>query len=151
MEYDRYQHNNKIFIIGLLCLLVSLSLLAFSIYILPYLLWNWTYNVPGFILDWRERLKEFYNFTDSGASWTIFLIFIIPAIICGYISQLTSNYMDNQIEGVKPETTTPEPPIEVKGDIQETIGFGLKIFLLIILVLVLVALLEWLIATPPPF
>lgn len=150
MENDRYQQNSKLFVIGLICLLISLSLFAFGLYILPYLLWNWSYNVPEFVFVWREWLKETYNFSDSGASWSMILIFIIPAIITGFISHLASNRIDNQIYGVEQEKSTSMP--EIKKDIRESLGFGFKIFLLIILVLVAVALVQWLVAptTPPP-
>ncbi|WP_028388500.1 hypothetical protein [Legionella fairfieldensis] len=150
MEHDRYEQNSKLFVIGLLCLLLSLTLLAFGLYILPYLLWNWRYDIPDFVLSWREWLKEYYNFTDSGASWLIFLVFFIPAIICGFISRWASNYIDNQINGIVPAPEPQKHREEIKRDLQESFGFGLKIFLLIILVLVAVTALEWLIASPNP-
>lgn len=143
MEPDRYQQNSKLFVIGLICLLTSLSLFAFGFYVMPYLLWNWGYNVPGFISTWREWFKESYDFTDSEASWLIFFIFIIPAVICGYISQRASNYIDNQIYDIHPEKS-----MAVKRDIQETLSFSFKIFLLIILVFVAVTVVEWLVAPP---
>lgn len=144
MEKDRYQQNSKLFVIGLLCLLISLSLFAFGLYILPYLLWNLSYNVPEFVYTTREWLKEYYNFTESGASWTIILFFIIPALITGYISHLASNYIDNQIHGIEREKSTKIS--EIKKGVRETFEFGFKILLLIILVLIAVAFVQWLVA-----
>lgn len=140
MEYDRYQQNSKLFVIGIICLLMSLALLAFGLYILPYLLWNWGYNVPEFVLSWREWLKEEYSYSDQVASWLVICVFLVPAIFCGYISQWISNYIDNQIYGIEKPSNSPEEEMEVKKDLH----FGLKIALLIILVLVLVALVQWL-------
>lgn len=146
MEPDRFQQNSKIFLVGLICLLLCLSLLAFGFYILPYLLWNWSYKVPGSVLVLREWLRENYAFSEMGASWLIFLIFFIPAIICGLISQWSSNYIEKKMYGL--DRVSPEKHLEIHKDVQESISFGLKILLLILLVLAGVILLEWLIAPP---
>ncbi|KTC93671.1 MULTISPECIES: hypothetical protein [Legionella] len=146
MEQDRFQQNSKLFILGLVCLLACLSLFGFGFYILPYLLWNWNYDVPEFVLSMREWYKESYNFSDSGSAWMVFLTFIVPAIITGLISQYSSNHIDNEIYHLNENKE--ERRTELKRDVQETLGFGLKIFFLIILVLVAVTLVEWLVAPP---
>ena len=148
MEPDRYQQNSKLFIIGIICLLLSLSLFAYSLYILPYLLLGWVYDVPEFIMSWQEWLKQEYNFSELSAAWLIFLTFIIPALLCGYISYRTSNEVDNEIYGIVPEKTETEQ--QETSNVRETLGFGFKVILLIILVLVVVSLLEWLLTVPPP-
>lgn len=146
MEQDRYEQNHKVFIIGLICLILCLSLAAFGFYILPYLIWNWGYEVPELVWQLREWYKGNYNFSDIGASWLVFFTFIIPATICGFISQWASNYIEKKMYGL--DEANPERHAEIRKDIQETIRFGLKIFLLIILVLVVITLVEWLIAPP---
>ncbi len=150
MEYDRYQQNSKLFVIGIICLLLSLALFAFGFYILPYIVWNWHYDVPGFVLTWREWFKEEYNYSEKGAALLVFSLFIMPAIACGYISQRISNYIDNQIYGIgSPETPTEEVEEEVEGkDAHFGLKFGLKIALLIILVLIAVTFFEWLLIGP---
>ncbi|WP_133140993.1 MULTISPECIES: hypothetical protein [Legionella] len=146
MERDRFQHHGMLFVVGLVCMLASLSLFAFGFYVLPYLLWNWSYGVPEFVLNLREWYKESYEFTESGSAWMVFFTFIIPAIITGLISQFSSNYIDNEIYHLNEEKL--EKRSEIKRDMQETLSFGLKVFLLIILVLVAVTLVEWLVAPP---
>lgn len=148
MEQDRYQQNSLVFIIGMISLLLCLCFLAFSFYILPYLLFSWVYSVPGLILFMREWFRELFNFTENGASWLVFLSFFLPALIFGYISQLSSNYIDDRIYRIK--ESTPLHTEEIKKDVQETLGFGLKLFLLILLVFVVVLAIEWLVAKPPP-
>ncbi|KTC86756.1 hypothetical protein [Legionella brunensis] len=150
MEYDRFQQNSVLFVIGIITLLLSLSLFAFSFYILPFLLFDWVYDVPEFISIWREWLKEEYTFTDTGASWLILLIFIIPALIFGYISYLASNYIDNRLYNVVPKRAENERQGELKKDIQETLGFVLKILGAIILILVGISIIQWLLAVPTP-
>lgn len=146
MEPDRYQQNGTIFIIGLISLIFSLSLFALSFYILPFLLWSWSYSVPGIVLFLREWYKEGFNFSDSGAAWMVFFTFMIPALICGFISQYTSNYIDSQIYGI--EEKKEEEKIELKREVQESVSFGLKVFFLIVLVVLAVLLIEWLVAPP---
>lgn len=144
MEYDRYQQNSKLFIVGMITLLVSLSLLAFALYILPYLIWTLPYKVPAFVLDWREYIKRTYEISEARASWWVFFTFIIPSVVCGYISYLASNRIDNQIYHVIPEKPEEEKEI-VKKDFKESTGLSLKILGSIILTIAVVTLLEWLI------
>ncbi|MBA2656516.1 MAG: hypothetical protein H0U70_05960 [Tatlockia sp.] len=146
MEQDRFQQNSKLFVIGLISLLLCLSLLALGLYIVPYLLWDWRYGVPGMVIELHEWFKENYNFNNSGASWMVFLTFMVPAIICGLISQWTSKYIEKKMFGL--ELHSPERKMEIHKDIQETVSFGLKIFLLIILVIVAVSIVEWMVTLP---
>ncbi|WP_019216868.1 hypothetical protein [Legionella tunisiensis] len=146
MEPDRYEQNSKVFILGIITLLLSLTLFALGFYIAPYLFWGWNYDIPATVLNWYEWLKEYYEFSDAGASWIIFSVFIIPALICGYISHRASNYIDNKIHGIEPVKT--EKQIEIKEEVKATLGFGFKIVLLIVLVLLALSLLQWLLTVP---
>ncbi len=147
MEPDRYQKNHLLFILGIIFLLSSLILVAFSFYILPHLLWEWHYDVPEFISFWREALRERYNFTLLGASIAIFLIFISLSFICGYFSYLISNYIDNKIYDIaKPKAKK----IALGRELKTSIAFGAKIFGLMLLVIMVVFMLHWLFSITPP-
>lgn len=146
MEQDRYEQNHKLFVIGLISLLLSLSLMAIALFIVPYLIWGWHYGVPGMIIALREWLKEEYGFGNTEASWLVFLTFIIPALIFGYISQWSSNYIENKMYGL--DQDRPGRRREIQKDLRESVSFGLKIFILIILVIVGVTLVEWLVTFP---
>ena len=146
MEHDHYQQNGTVFIIGLVSLIFSLSLFGLAFYILPFLLWSWSYSVPGIVLFLREWYKDAYNFGDTGAAWLVFFTFMIPALICGYVSQYSSNYIDSQVYGITEKKE--EDKLEVRRDVQESISFGLKVFFLIVLVVLAVLFAEWLIAPP---
>jgi len=148
MEYDRFQKNSTLFIIGLIALLLSLSLFAFSFYILPFLLFGWVYDVPEFVSVWREWLKLEYHFTHVAASWIILLTFIIPALICGYISYFASNYIDNRIYNV----VNREDLIVSRrrqNYAQDSRVLLLKILSLAILIIIIITLLQWFISIPP--
>lgn len=148
MEYDRYQQNSKLFIIGIICLLLCLSLGAFSLYIIPSLLAGWVYNIPEFILVWQQRLIERHNFSQFGAGGVICLFFLISTLISGYISYWASNRIDDEIYGLNLEK--PKPEVEAHSDLKESFGFGFKVLLLIILTLVAIFFLQWLLTVPPP-
>ncbi len=143
MEPDRYQQNKKLFVLGIVCLLLSLTLFAFGFYILPFLFWKWNYNVPDFVIEWLEWLEEGYGFTHRSASWLLLSLFLLPATICVLISDWVSNHIDNQIYSQQIKIHTKS--IELRKDTQETLKFSVKVLLLLILVLLVVSFVNWLI------
>jgi hypothetical protein len=147
MEIDRYQHNHKLFITSMICLVLSLSLFVFSFYILPNFIWDWDYDIPEFLYTWQAWFVDHYNFSDRGAKIIVFLICFIPALITGFISYLTSNRIDNEVLGLVPERLPGEN--EPSHEIKETFSFTVRLIFIIILVLVVLFFVEWLLATPP--
>ncbi len=131
-----------------------MALFAFALYILPGLIWNFGYDIPQFIFDWREALKENYNFTDRGAAAALFLLFFIPALVLGYLSSRLANRMDNKLlNGDQPEVDEQEEmklASQKKLEVQDSVSFGMKVFMLIVLVFIALAFVEWLIAVPAP-
>lgn len=147
MEYDRYAQDKGMFIISMICLLLFLTLIPFALYILPALIWSWHYDIPEFTITFREWIRRAYEITDPAAGWWVFLCFLVPGIIAGFISLYTSNTIDNKIYGIQPEEPTSHTAL--KRDFQQTVGFSLKILLLAALVVAGVFFVEWLIAIPP--
>lgn len=146
MEADRYKQNHKLFIFCMICLLMSLTLFGLSLFILPHFIWGWHYNVPGFVFDLTEWLIEYHSFTSAGAKIMVFLIVFIPALITGFISYITSNYIENKVLDIHEEKNTDEinAPLELK----ETFSLSMKILLLIVLVVIVMFLVQWLITVP---
>lgn len=148
MEHDRFEQNKVLFIIGMIALVVGLSFLLFSFYILPAALWNWNYDVPEFVFIWRENLKESYTMSEVGAGGVVFLIVLLPAIIAGIISYFISNAIDNRIHGIVNEEMDEESMVNLRQDVKETFSFGGKLIILIILAVVALWFFEWLMAVP---
>lgn len=148
MEQDRYAQNKGLFIISMICLLLCLSLLAFAMYILPALVWNWRYDVPEMVITMRESIRSQYGFTETFAGLAVFLLFFIPAMILGFISKSTSNNIEDHIYGIEHESKVNTEVI--KRDVQQTVSFSIKILLLALAVIAAVFFVEWLIARPPP-
>lgn len=140
MEEDRYRTNNKLYIIGILSLLLSLSLLAFSLYILPHLLFGWRYDTPEFLMTLRTWLETSYNFTEVGAARFALTLFFLFTILFGIIAYITSNRVDDEIYEEELEEGQPTQPITQRKDVSESISFSLKVFF-IVMVVILVAIL----------
>ena len=148
MEHDRYQENKALFIIGLISLIATVVLFAFSIYILPAMMWGWHYNIPEQLFIWREQLKTYYQISELYAGVILFLSFFVPALLMGFISYWTSNKIDNQI--YRSELYQPERMPGYSAGSEESLGLGLKIFILALLVIAGVLFMEWLITSPTP-
>lgn len=146
IDKERYQHNSKLFIISLICLVLSLCFFSFAFYILPNLLWDWDYDIPEFVYTLRQWVIDNYNFSEGHAKITVFLTFFIPALVTGFISYFTSNKIENEVLGITPEKMPGEN--EPSREMKETFSFSLKLFLTIILVLIVLFFVEWLLATP---
>ncbi len=145
MEQDRYQKNHVLYIIGLLSLVASLSLLAFTLYILPYLVFGWRYDAPGFIHLWKELLRVRYHFSPSVASQIIGVPFFLLTLLFAFIANFASNRMDNEIYST--ELTIENKEQNTKKSPNESIALVLKILLIIVLVFVGAELFHWLIYT----
>ena len=148
MEADRFKQNNILFITCMICLILSLSLFTVGFYILPYLIWGWNYSVPSFTLTWTEWLKDNYALSQAKANAMVFFMLIIPALITGIISYLTSNRIENAILGISQEKI-PEQYV-ASNELKESMSFTAKLLMIIVLVIIAVLIVEWMITVPTP-
>ncbi len=148
MEPDRYQKNHKLYIFGMLCLLVSLSLLFFTVYLFPHLIFGWRYDVPEFITFWREWIMSSYGVSTHYASRLIFLFFFVGVLLFGLGAYFGSTRIDNEIYGINQEHA-PER-IKKTRDLSESFQFFLKALGIIVLFYFSTIVFEWLISAPPP-
>ncbi|WP_133127342.1 hypothetical protein [Legionella nagasakiensis] len=146
MEQDRYQQNHWTYIIGMICLVVGMTLFAFSAYIFPFLILKGIYDVPEFILRWRYSFQNDYGFDLRGASWAVFLAFFIPALITIIIAYIFSNRIDNRLYNLEERN---QEKVERKLEVKETVKILSKIIMIVILVFVIITLFQWLIYVPP--
>lgn len=140
LEADRYKYKN-LYILGMIFLLLSIGLLAFSLYLAPYFIWGWNYDLPEFIPNWQEWLKQNYQFSQASASFILFFIIFLCGILSGFLSNWFSNRIENNIFEINSETLQ-TAPISRGSD---TMGFTIKILLLILAVFVGTMIFEWLI------
>ncbi len=146
MEPDRYQKNHMVFIIAMISLIFSLSLLAFSLYLLPHLLFKWHYDTPGFIIFWQEWLRSDYDVGATLSSRLILLFFFGLALIFGVITYFSSNRIENQIfsNEIKQSRTLETD----QTNAHEGVYLVFKIILIIVIVLIAASFFEWAINKP---
>ncbi|KTD21722.1 hypothetical protein [Legionella londiniensis] len=147
MEKNRYQQNHTLYIVCMINLVISIALFSFTLYLLPFLLFGWIYDVPEFVLTWREWMELRYEMTNLAASGFIFTVFFIFGLITAFIAYITSNKIENEIFGIKTENRDRE--IRIKREARETASVLSKIVMIIILVFIAVVLLEWFLYVPP--
>ncbi len=140
MEYDRYGHHKKLYILGIICLLLALIFLFFSIYIIPFLLWNFSYDVPGLIHQSIAYLQDQYGFTLIKSKSTVWLSLLALSATTGYISYRISNYIDNelleQLE-LQEENSLPQKRNQLLDSVVLMIRILVLMFLIVLMVLVL--------------
>lgn len=144
MEYDRYQENRFVYIVGIISLILSMSLFTLTLYIIPYLVFGITYSMPEFIPNWQQYLLNVYEFTNAGASWIIFVVLLSLSLFTALIAFLASNKIDNHLYGIK---KTEEEQTKVAR--QESINLIAKIALIVLTIFIIAGLIQWLTSVPP--
>lgn len=145
MEPDRYKNHHTLYILGIISLILAISLLFFSLYILPFFIWHLDYNVPEQIVYLSTFFQDKYDYTVTKSNILVWLVFFVPGIIFGIISNYISNYIDNEIYHINMEQTEEERELsssEVKKQIKESASLGLKIISLMIIIVLIVLLLQ---------
>lgn len=148
MEHDRYSANQKLYIVGIICLLLALGLFFFSMFIAPFLIWNLHYDVPDLLTHMITYFQEKLSYSLPTSKVFAWLIFFIPSLIAGYISYYISNYIDNQILSVKTEEDLEEKKQAsnlMQKEIRESLGLAAKILMLMIIIVCIILLLHQLV------
>jgi hypothetical protein len=90
----RPENNNTMFILGIICLVFSLGFLLFALYIVPFLLLDYAYDVPYVLSSIIASLHESYGYSIFSSKLIIWLLFVVPGLITGYISYRISHLLD---------------------------------------------------------
>lgn len=137
MEPDRYQQHHVAYISGLFCLFASIGLFAFSLFLLPYLFFDWQYSVPDFIIAFSARLQDKYTLSQSGVAWAICFALDFPAVILFVIADVLSNRIDKQIYGIQNSRSDPRDDQEGAAAKQSSSAESRKlIFKIVLLILI---------------
>jgi hypothetical protein len=145
MEYERFGGNSKLFIFGIICLVISLGLLFFSLYILPYFLFEWSYNIPDFILNLLAKYQDDYHYTLAGSKFVVWMMFFVPCVITGLISYFITRHLESKMYGpdITPVEEQPQNEGEIQKQIKESASLGGKIIGLMIAIVVVILLLQY--------
>ena len=151
MEADRYQKHHVAYISGLFCLIASIGLFAFSLFLLPYLFFGWQYSVPEFITDFSAFLQDKHALSNNAIAWVICFILDFPAVILFIIADVLSNRIDKEIYGISNsrssklngEENIPVSPMPQEGSTKLIIKLGL----LILIIFIVAQFFHWVITT----
>ena len=150
MEADRYQKHHIAYISGLFCMITSIGLFAFSLFLLPYLFFGWQYSVPNFITDFSAFLQDKHTLSNSAVAWVMCLALDLPAVILFVIADVLSNRIDKEIYGISNSssnrTRTNEQNDADKLKAQEGSGIlVVKIGFLILIIFIVAQFFHWVI------
>lgn len=147
MEPDRFLQNQKSYIIGIVCLVVSLGMFAFSLYVFPFLIFGWHYGIPSFLSIWMISLQDYYHLSETAASWLIFLGLFLAGVFLAIIADVLSNQIDNQIYGISPDKSVKKVKKPNPSN-TETKGLVFKLLIIMLLVFFVAEFFQWAISSP---
>lgn len=96
MLLSQEREDPKVYFTGVVSLFLSVALILFAIYILPFLIWGFYYDVPDFISHYLAFAEESLELSPSTSKFVVWISFIIPGFIAGYISYYISNLLDER-------------------------------------------------------
>ncbi len=153
MEQDRFIQHQKLYVTGIVCLLLSLILFFISIYILPFLIWNLHYHVPYAIDAMINFFSDGDHYSSAVSKLFTWLVFFIPAVVAGLISYFISNYIDNQILDIGHRASLEEESEEERISrlhnavaARDTVLLSTKIIFLMVIIVIIILLLQVLIS-----
>lgn len=88
---DAMKQDDKLFIIGLTALVLSLFLFPFALYLFPMAWLGWQYTVPSFVIDFTIFLEVLFSISYKMAFIWVMRVLFLLSVICGvtayYISK----------------------------------------------------------------
>lgn len=141
MEQDHDNTENILFITGMISLVLSLALFGLTFYVLPYLLFGLVYDVPGFIIQWKEWLKSTYEISDYSASEYIALFLFTMSLMLALVAYFSSKQIDNKI--FRSDLALQEEMTHQKQINRETWILVMKILFTIVMVYVFAQVFQW--------
>ncbi|HAU0473385.1 TPA: hypothetical protein JBH00_13660, partial [Legionella pneumophila] len=132
-------------IMGIICLIIFLVLFFFSVFIMPFLIWELHYNVPDFVSNMIAYLEDTYYYSSSVSKTLVWLTFFIPCLITGYFSYYISRSIDKK-NLLKDANIDEEQSKEISSvtneHIKESASLGFKILILMAAIILIIFLLQ---------
>ncbi|HAT1922239.1 TPA: hypothetical protein JAZ42_01645 [Legionella pneumophila] len=144
MQHNIYE-NSKLHILGIICLVISLGLFFFSLYIVPFLIWQLDYDIPDFVSGMIAYGEDEYYYSPATSKTLVWLIFFTPSLIMGYLSYYISNYIDKnqlKLQDESLKSMQEKSPSKPAGLGKDSAILGFKIVLLMVLIIAIIFLLQ---------
>ena len=146
MEPDRFQQNQKFYIIGLVCLLISMALFATGAYILPRVAFGLNYNIPAFMFDWTNLVQAAYGVSEKSAGWFIYGLFFLLGFLFSIVTYVLSNHIDNQIYAIEEPEKTAVTVTKPNTAMTESGPLVLRVILIIAFIFIIAKIFHWVIS-----
>ncbi|PJD95437.1 MAG: hypothetical protein CK426_04280 [Legionella sp.] len=88
---NKSKKKQYLFIVSIFLFLLALVFLFYSLYLLPYLLLNFTYDVPEFIVLLLEKIQAYYDYPVNKSKILLWILLFIPGVLISYVSYYFSN------------------------------------------------------------
>lgn len=86
--------NTTLYFLDMLCMVLAISLIAFSLYVFPYLLGYQKYDVPEFIVTISVWFETHHSLGGFMSVLAILGPFIVAGIAFMFVSRLITIYME---------------------------------------------------------
>ncbi|MFM9185238.1 hypothetical protein [Legionella pneumophila] len=132
-------------LIQIICLIIFLVLFFFSLFIMPFLIWELHYNVPDFVSNMIAYLEDTYYYSSPVSKTLVWLTFFIPCLITGYFSYYISCSIDKK-NLLKDANIDEEQSKEISSvtneQIKESASLGFKILILMAAIILIIFILQ---------
>ncbi|WBV71448.1 hypothetical protein PGH42_17520 [Legionella pneumophila] len=122
-----------------------LVLFFFSLFIMPFLIWELHYNVPDFVSNMIAYLEDTYYYSSPVSKTLVWLTFFIPCLITGYFSYYISCSIDKK-NLLKDANIDEEQSKEISSvtneQIKESASLGFKILILMAAIILIIFILQ---------
>jgi hypothetical protein len=144
MEQDRYKQNHFLYIAGMFSLIISLGLFAFSLFLIPHLIFGWHYNVPDFLIDLIAMFENDYEMSTAKVKWLLFLVLDVPAVVLFIVADVLSNKIDNKIyKANRSATQSPTRKMDGQSGLRESGVLFLRMTMIVIVVFAVAGFFQW--------
>jgi hypothetical protein len=145
------KREDRLFLLGLVSLILSLFLFPFVVYLFPAIWLGWEYSIPEFFQEallWFE--VTFHTTYDLAFLW-LFRLTFFAAVVFGVIAYLISHHITKlQAEINKEEDEEALTfAMKAKEGSRESVLFFLKMVVIIGLVFVVSDMIQWAISFSP--
>lgn len=92
------KRDDQYFFIGLISFVIALFLVPLSCYLVPAAFFNYTYQLPGFIVAWAIRIQATFDINFAQSLVWLVRLFFIPGFFFGALAYFTANRLTRNIE-----------------------------------------------------
>ena len=141
MKVDNHSPENRnLFFLGLICMVLSLVLIGFSLYIFPFVFFGINYSMPEFVYTFAHWVNFHHDIKGFTALLLFYLPFLVTGLIFGYISKKINNLIEQQ--SISREDLHLDDNKKVKKIDKDTVRTTVQIGLLVLGVILLLFIFE---------